>query len=534
MFSSLFASTHEELAALTNEIRDEESCVAEYQKLRATSRYPPLKTTTSTTADEDNRNKNPLAGLLEWSATASFCRQLLAQQRQQHQQQSTQSQPNRATDDSSCWPMRDRLCLVTGVCEDSPAFYVAQELAVTGRMHVIIAGRNLQQLKLCQRAIQKEALLRAFDGQVTGVVVHVCSTKFHLASLDSIRRTAKCVMDVAHGTDGYHGQLHCLVHMAHVGTGTAKLTADGIEYNTGCNFVGTHYLTKLLMPLFPRNNGNHANGDDTAARVVHVNSMGHCLGTNFSPRRFVHAPQEGGAPEGFLQQVLVESAATLGGGDDFDDDEAMSPPIVSPQTALLSKAAYDQPQQPKETIQVNEQETKRAVRRSGTQVGRSKMAALADLFATSRLHPHVRFVAFHLVPQSASSSRNKPTTTTTTSSTFSTWWWWNVLPSSTTSGNHAKAERAAWPALRAVLDDTLFAATTTTRTDNATSNCRYLHADGNSWTPMAPAMDPVFGTACFQAAETILQQKVKTPDLPPAQAAYVPPTLIHEKSRRPE
>ena len=413
-----------------------EDCLKDYERVRETSQYPPSPTAW---------RWNPLGNDYE---TEQACQQYLA---------TRQSLERRV----------GKLCVVTGVSStQSPAFCVAQELALTAGMHVVLAGRA--NLNTCQQAIEAQAKARQ-------IRIKVYTTKFHLASLQSIRQAADFVTHLAQSQ--YHNQCQILLNMAHVGTSQAKLTDDGLEYNTGSNFVGTQYFTKLLLHLLK---------ETPYSRVVHTNSMGHCLGDNFSPARLVAYPAEGGAPPGFLQQATREHHV---------------------HTSLLT---------PDETIEINQVEVsytteqhRQAVYQRGTQVGRSKMALMAATYHMSRLYPQILFFNFHLLPQTRKS-------------------WW---------GGGGNEQLAALPALRAALDDG-FDDKRESCADPSSGFCYYLHTDGNPWTPMAPAQDHAFGKACYEACESVLRQLVtadtNTLPFPPKReehtyggqtTAYQPPRL---------
>jgi NAD(P)-dependent dehydrogenase (short-subunit alcohol dehydrogenase family) len=352
------------------------------------------------------------------------------------------------------------MCVVTGVSSiHSPAFVVAQELALTAGMHVILVGRA--NLATCQQTIRQQAKTRQIPVKL------FAAPKMHLASLDSIRQAADYIIHLAHLK--YQGRCQLVVNMAHVGTNEPRLTQDGLEYNTGCNLVGTQYFTKLLLPLVSRAAPH--------GRIIHASSMGHCLGTNFNPQRFVDHPAEGGAPPGFLQQTIRQHdlATNL---------------LVSDEVLQINQveASY--------TVEQRRQ----AVQKQGTQVGRSKMALMATTHYMSRLYPDISFFTFHLIPPPSRSS-------------------W--FPRNSNNSHHDCL--AAMPALRAALDDELC--------PNLYNppQCYYLHGDGSIWTPMEPAQDNVFAKACYVACEQVLQQVIPTNGgqvNPPGDVfAYRPPQI---------
>jgi len=335
-----------------------------------------------------------------------------------------------------------KLAVVTGVCEDSVAFYVAQELAVSARMHVILLGKSASSLARCQVSIETY-------GKQKGVEVTLYTVKYNLSCFESILNAADNVKDFVGSSSTRNSNMDLLMNLAHVGTDQARLTKDGLEYNTGCNFIGTHLFTRSLLSIFSDN-----------ARVVNVSSMGHCLGTNFQPSRLVEFPEQGGAPEGYIcgvdhQEDAIDSALLVVDSIEVDEKE-------------LSHSAL---------------ELQEAVQKRGTQVGRSKMALLADTFHLDRLYDNILFFSFHLLPPAHS------------------------LLSATPS-------QAACAALRAALDLEL------------RQGC-YLHSDGQPWEVMPPGDNASFGQACYDAAEQVIAKLVPNGSEPTnSKAPYEPPPSL--------
>lgn len=445
MFSWLLGSSSSSSCSdqATTQVRDREACWKDYEHLRTTSQYP---------TDSTSRGNS-------WFSPSA---ETIAQE--------YLTVPHH---DLALLRHVGHLCVVTGVHVNSTAALVAQELALTAAMHVVLVGKGRHNASNCRAAIMAEAVVRGLPPPCL-----YTAPALRLDALSSVRDVAQYIVQVAQ-SDKYNGRLQLLVHLAHVGSSTAKLTNDGLEYNTGCNFIAAHYLTQLLLPILRgKSNDNPCYPASMPPRIIYASSMGHCLGTNFDPQRLQQFPAEGGAPAGFLQE---------------------SPLVPAADTALLTadtSIALQQQQQQQSVQQYTTEQLQKAVQRQGTQVGRSKMALLGATYHLARVHAQVTFFHIHLLPISSSS------------------------PSSSLS---------FWPVLRAALD--------TAFDKNNTTNCYYLHSNGNPWTPMEPAQDTQFGQACFEAANAVLETIIgttgsgggttMTTPLGTAnrQAEYQPPTL---------
>ena len=368
-------------------------------------------------------------------------------------------------------PIQGKLAVVTGVFNDGVSFHIAQELALRAKMHVILMGRSETNLARCVAAITAEASSR---GERESPKPILYQQKFNLASLDSVKHAATYVSQVA--DKSYQGELHVLVNFASVGTNDAKLTVDGLEYNTGCNFVATHYFTKLLLPVLQA-----AATSAYKPRVVQTSSLGHALGDRFDPNRLLEHPREGGAPAGYIVVTpqLDEGVATIREFEPMPGDPAYGQPKIA------------------------------AIAKVGTHVGRSKMAVLADVIHMTKLFPEICFTSQY--PGSIA-------TKLSTKESSKLGWWDKLRYHYSLYMFRLSSSQGARAALRAALDPNM----------NSAEDLQgaYLHADGNPWVPMHPStLDPVtgqpytmemFAQACYEAAESLLTQLNQAPYQPPS------------------
>lgn len=180
-----------------------------------------------------------------------------------------------------------KLAVVTGVTVGGAGYHVAEELALSAGMSVIIMGRNSNKLIKAEEAIQAEAKKR---GVAEPKLYHA---QYDLDDLSTAISAAKQVEDIA--KKEYSGQLHVLVNNAGASVPDYKLTKQGAEANTGRNFLAPHLLTEKLIPLLKA-----AATPTYKPRCVFVASLGYCLTLDYDPQRMLEKPAEGGAPEGAL------------------------------------------------------------------------------------------------------------------------------------------------------------------------------------------------------------------------------------------
>jgi len=377
--------------------------------------------------------------------------------------------------------VRGKLALVTGVSLDSVGFYVAQELALQCGMHVVLLGKSAASLERCVTAMQEEAHRR----QPTDPKPVLYTSKFKLSSLDSVHKAANACHAIASKAQ-YDHQISILVNAAVVGTDQARLTEDEIEYNTGCNFVATHFLTRLLLQLLLR-----AATDHYKPRVVLTSSIGHVLGRKFNPSRLVKCPQEGGAPEGYI--VWNEEKGIL---EDCESQSAAEKPTES-LWRILTTRSLDPPSPLEPDWQ-----------RVGTQVGRSKLAVLADAVHMARLYPQFCITSHHpgcITTSTSNNTTNSNSINESNNNNNNN----NRLLSESDDGMHHRfsPSQAACAALRAALDPVF-------NGNDSSSSGLYLHCDGTPWHPFLPeAKNKITGesldwetycAACYQAAENVL------------------------------
>jgi hypothetical protein len=361
--------------------------------------------------------------------------------------------------------VKGKLAVVTGVVRGQVGHQIALELAVQAEMHVLVLGKSEKGLRSVVQAIREEASRRGVQRPKLYI------QRFHIASLDSAQTAAHQCEQLAHSK--YDGKLHVCVHHASVGSTEAKLTADGFEYNTGCNLLTTHYLTKKWIPLL-----RQAATPSYKPRVVCTSSIGHCLGHNFVPQRLFPFPKEGGAPAGFIVPL---------------DDERISE--AEPGGVAFTTA-----------------EKLAAVAKVGTQVGRSKMAVVADVMHWARLYPELSFISYHTGSVATGNNGGMPGL--------------GPVYHIKRFVSQFSPSQGARSALRAALDPDF----------NNSMRGAYLHADGNPWTPMNPStIDPKtrrpftmesFAEACYTAAEKVLEHRFTELEMEQQRDTYEPPELV--------
>ena len=123
-----------------------------------------------------------------------------------------------------------KICIVTGA-NSGIGKETARGLAQAGAT-VVLA---------CRDAAKGDAA-RADIATTTGAGERVKVMALDLASLASIRAFAAAFTKA-------HGKLHVLVNNAGLSPSEKKQTADGLELTFGVNHVGTHLLTRELVPL---------------------------------------------------------------------------------------------------------------------------------------------------------------------------------------------------------------------------------------------------------------------------------------------
>jgi NAD(P)-dependent dehydrogenase (short-subunit alcohol dehydrogenase family) len=193
-------------------------------------------------------------------------------------------------------PTGRRLAVVVGVtsAKSSPAYFVAEELAVSGDMDVVLAGSCLETLRESCAAIYEEFLKRkARLGLLTvdTTDLAVIPVKLNANSLESVSQAARDIGRICHKF--YKGQLHVLVNLGDQVLETHSVTENGVDANIGQNFLAPRLLAERLLPVL-----RAAATSTYKPRLVQQGSVGHCMGGDFDPSRLRKLPREGGAPMG--------------------------------------------------------------------------------------------------------------------------------------------------------------------------------------------------------------------------------------------
>jgi NAD(P)-dependent dehydrogenase (short-subunit alcohol dehydrogenase family) len=192
--------------------------------------------------------------------------------------------------------VKRRLAVAVGVTgpKASPAYYVAEELAVSGDMDVILAGSCLETLRESCAAIYEEFLQRKARLGLLSVDTSdlaVIPVKLNANSLESVSHAARQIGRICHKY--YNGQLHVLVNLGDQVLETHSLTENGVDANIGQNYLAPRLLAERLLPVL-----RAAATSSYKPRLVQQGSVGHCMGGDFDPRCLRKLPREGGAPMG--------------------------------------------------------------------------------------------------------------------------------------------------------------------------------------------------------------------------------------------
>jgi hypothetical protein len=193
-------------------------------------------------------------------------------------------------------PTKRRLAVVSGVTgtKACPAYFVAEELAVSGDMDVILAGPCLETLRESCAAIYEEFLKRkARLGLLTVDATELAAIPVMLNanSLESVSQAARNIGRICNRH--YQGQLHVLVDLGGQVHDTHSLTDDGVDVNVGQNYLAPRLLADRLLPVL-----RAAATNTYKPRLVQQGSVGHCMGGDFDPTLLRKLPREGGAPSG--------------------------------------------------------------------------------------------------------------------------------------------------------------------------------------------------------------------------------------------
>ena len=183
-----------------------------------------------------------------------------------------------------------KLAIVTGVTQGGTGYYMAEELALSAEMGVILMGRSSQKLQDAAQAMTAEAKKRGKPNpKLYQVQLDLNSLKSAVSAAEEASKIAK---------EDYGGKVHILINNAGVMAPKYEPTEDGIEPNVGRNFLAPHMLTdKLLPPL------RAAATESYKPRIVFVASMAHAKGGDIDPDELVANPAKGGGPECAFKKV---------------------------------------------------------------------------------------------------------------------------------------------------------------------------------------------------------------------------------------
>ena len=408
--------------------------------------------------------------------------------------------------------LQGQLAVVTGVssCGSTAAaaaengsvgFCIAQELALQCGMHVILLGKSATSLERCVTQLRAEAVRRKNTSLSSNTAAAETTTSsssdvvlpklytcpYRPSSLQSVQDAADFCESVART---HHDQrLAILVNASTVGCDQARLTENDMEYNVGCNWIAAHYLTRRLLPLLLRQadvaaavSGTTSSSIFYRPRVILTSSIGHVLGRKFNPSRFIQCPAEGGAPPGYL--VWNPEAGTLTNTEAEQQASCQSMPWTGRLWRVISNGSISSSHSATAGLVQDEPDWQRV----GTQVGRSKMAVLADAMHMAKLYPQLCITSHHPGLCTPPNNRNRNN------------------DSESKRLHRLTPSQAARAALRAALDPEF-------NTFNKGYGY-YLHCDGQPWHPFYPTArnrtngEPIdwedYCAAVFQAAEVVL------------------------------
>jgi len=145
--------------------------------------------------------------------------------------------------------MNKKIILITGAT-NGIGLETAKELASRG-YKIIMACRNIEKANMIRDEIREVS-------QNKNVEV----MKVDLSSLKSIRNFSEELHEK-------YDNLHVLINNAGVFCDTSMKTAEGFEMTMGVNYIGTYYLTKLLLDLLKNARG---------ARIINISSKAALFG----------------------------------------------------------------------------------------------------------------------------------------------------------------------------------------------------------------------------------------------------------------
>lgn len=150
---------------------------------------------------------------------------------------------------------------------------MAEELALSAEMHVVLMGRSKQKLQDVKAALEKEAARRGLPPPTLWTEMYDADDLSTIASgADGVTQLAK---------DKYDGKCLVLVNNAGAVAPDYSTSKQGADSMLARNFLAPHLLTTRLMPLLKA-----VARSGYKPRVVNVSSMGHALGHDFCPVRY--------------------------------------------------------------------------------------------------------------------------------------------------------------------------------------------------------------------------------------------------------
>jgi retinol dehydrogenase-12 len=165
------------------------------------------------------------------------------------------------------WSGVGKTAIVTGPTGTGIGLHTSRWLAERGTF-VILAGRNEDRLKECEKAIR--AVAKDADGKPNGDQIQIQSIQCDTSSLESCDKFVEEFEKLDRNLD-------LLISNAGIMAPPLTVTKDGFESQIGTNHVGHHYLAQKLLPRLKA---------AAPSRVVLVASMGHKLAAKWDPKDF--------------------------------------------------------------------------------------------------------------------------------------------------------------------------------------------------------------------------------------------------------
>lgn len=146
--------------------------------------------------------------------------------------------------------MKPKIILITGATSGL-GYETAKQLYILGH-HLILANRNIEKAK----AVQKELLGLSNKGTIDLETVD-------LSSFSSIKEFYKIIKSK-------YNKIDILINNAGVFSRENIYTKEGFELALGVNYLGTFYLTELLLPVLKQTSNS---------KIIMVSSLGSYYGS---------------------------------------------------------------------------------------------------------------------------------------------------------------------------------------------------------------------------------------------------------------